>query len=368
MASIHKRVSDRTGTVSWQVKYRTPTGAARSSTFALRRDAAEFARTTDSARVAGTFVDPRRSRIRLGPWLDTWLESRTNLAPSTRARYRSIIEAHIAPVWGVVELADVHHDDVQAWVAGIDRSPATTRKAFYVLSQALDYAVRSGRLGRNPADGVSLPRPQASERRYLTHQQVEALACEVPDRWALLVRFLAYTGLRWGEVAALRVRDVHLDRRRVTVARSVTPIHGRLTFGPTKGHERREVPVPGFLAAGLSAMVQGKGIDDLVLTGAHGGTLRAGTFQTRVLTPAAARVGLQGLHPHELRHTAASLAIAAGADVKVVQSMLGHKSATMTLDLYGHLFPDRLDVVADALERARAAAIADPAFPKRSQA
>ncbi|ANS80626.1 Integrase [Serinicoccus hydrothermalis] len=81
--------------------------------------------------------------------------------------------------------------------------------------------------------------------------------------------------------------------------------------------------------------------------------LRAQTFQRATLTEAAERLGIPGFHPHELRHTAASLAIASGADVKVVQQMLGHKSATMTLDLYGHLFGDRLDVVADAMDAAR---------------
>ena len=87
--------------------------------------------------------------------------------------------------------------------------------------------------------------------------------------------------------------------------------------------------------------------------------LRSQTFQRAALTEAAERLGIPGFHPHELRHTAASLAIASGADVKVVQQMLGHKSATMTLDLYGHLFGDRLDIVADALDAARTSALAD---------
>src|SRR5665811_1202169 len=93
----------------------------------------------------------------------------------------------------------------------------------------------------------------------------------------------------------------------------------------------------------------------------RGATLRAQTFQRAVLVDAAAAIGVPGLTPHELRHTAASLAIASGADVKVVQQMMGHKSATMTLDLYGHLFGDRLDLVADALDNARTAALLAPA-------
>ncbi len=85
--------------------------------------------------------------------------------------------------------------------------------------------------------------------------------------------------------------------------------------------------------------------------------MRAQGFQRTVLTETAASLGLKGPHPHALRHTAASLAIASGANVKVVQQMLGHKSAIMTLDLYGHLFPDQLDEVADRLDAAARAVV-----------
>jgi integrase len=97
----------------------------------------------------------------------------------------------------------------------------------------------------------------------------------------------------------------------------------------------------------------------LVFTGERGAVMRSQTFQRAALTRAADECGIPGFHPHELRHTAASLAIASGADVKVVQQMLGHKSATMTLDQYGHLFGDRLDIVADAMDAARTSALTD---------
>ena len=115
-----------------------------------------------------------------------------------------------------------------------------------------------------------------------------------------------------------------------------------MTFGPTKGHERREVPLPRFLIEDLSRHVAGKASDDLVFTGTRGAVMRSQSFHRAALIESAKQLGIPGLHPHQLRHTVASLAIASGADIKVVQLMLGHKSATMTLDLYGHLFPDRL--------------------------
>ncbi|MEJ7771892.1 MAG: tyrosine-type recombinase/integrase, partial [Geodermatophilaceae bacterium] len=122
--------------------------------------------------------------------------------------------------------------------------------------------------------------------------------------------------------------------------------------GTPKGHERREVPIPRFLVDELTAHLAGRDPSDLAFSGVKGGALRAQVFQRAVLTETAAGLGLGGLHPHALRHTAASLAIASGANIKVVQQMLGHKSATMTLDLYGHLFPDQLDEVANRMDAA----------------
>lgn len=166
------------------------------------------------------------------------------------------------------------------------------------------------------------PRPVSSEHRYLTHEQVDAraAACTTPpaernkhgpksetwnDDYRLVVLFLAYTGCRWGEMAALRVGTDDFLRRRTRVVAALTLVRGVQTWGDA------------------------------------------------VLTRATASIGLDRFHPHELRHTAASLAIASGADVKLVQQMLGHKSATMTLDPYGHLFEHRLDEVATAMDTAR---------------
>jgi integrase len=109
---------------------------------------------------------------------------------------------------------------------------------------------------------------------------------------------------------------------RALVAESVTPVKGVMTFGPTKGHEHREVPLPRFLLDDLARQVAGRAAGDLVFSGERG-VMRSQTFQRARLTEAATTVGLPGFHPHELRHTAASLAIASGADIKVVQQMLG---------------------------------------------
>ena len=139
------------------------------------------------------------------------------------------------------------------------------------------------------------------------------------------------------------------------MAVAFSEVRGELIEGTPKNHQRRSVPIPRFLVDEPAANVAGKGKGELVFTAPNGGPLRNTNFRPRIFQPAADSVGLPGLTPHDLRHTAASLAIAAGANVKAVQQMLGHASASTTLDVYAGLFGDDLDAVATRLDEAFAA-------------
>lgn len=348
MASIGRRGK------SWRVLYRDPNGKLRNKSFPRKVDATAFAATVETSKLAGAYVDPNAGKITVGYWAERWLEGKVALKPSTRERYAGILRTHVVPRWGNVKLNDVSHSDIQRWVAELSKKRAaeTVRKTFRVLSLVLASAVKDERLARNPAEGVELPTITTGERMFLTHEQVHRLA-QACGHYRLVVLFLAYTGLRWGEMAALRVGRLDLARRRAHIKESVTLVNGRQVWGTPKTYEEREVPIPQFLIDDLTRHIQGKSPDDLVFTGdRRGGALRSLVFRRAALDHAAEELGLAGFHPHAFRHTAASLAIAAGADIKVVQQMLGHQSATMTLDLYGHLLPDRLDEVAARLDEA----------------
>lgn len=192
---------------------------------------------------------------------------------------------------------------------------------------------------------------------FLTHRQVEALASEA--RYGELVRVLAYTGLRWSEATALRVRSVDPGRRRLNIREGVTEVNGQHVLGSVKSHERRSVAFPDFLDSAVAAACRDKHPDDRLWSSPAGGFLRPGHssegwFATAVQRTMAGDASFRRVTPHDLRHTAASLAISAGANAKVVQRMLGHKSAKVTLDTYAALFPDDLDNVTSALSRQRA--------------
>ena len=166
-------------------------------------------------------------------------------------------------------------------------------------------------------------------------------------------------------MAALRVKDLDMLRRRVSVDQAVTEAGPELVYGTPKNHSRRSVPFPSFLSNLLAAHCVGQRPDEFVFTAPAGGALRNRNWRRRSFNPAMAKLleeypDLTRLTPHDLRHTAASLAISAGANVKAVQEMLGHASAAMTLDVYADLFDDDLDAVGEALSQAGEAAAASP--------
>ncbi len=350
MGNVAKRRNGR-----WRARYRDPSGRQRSRDFTRKIDAQRWLASMDVAMGRGEWLDPGLGNITLGEWSQGWLARQSQLKPSTALRYEGLLENQVLPTWRDVRLSELAHSAVADWVAGLSRaglSPSSVRHAHRVLSLMLGSAVRDGRLPRNVAAGVRLPRVEASEKRFLSHTQIRALAAAVGEPFDVVVLVLAFTGLRWGELAALRVRDVDLQRRRVHVTRSMTEIRGRAVFGTPKNHQRRSVPLPAFLVEPLHAQVDGRAPDELAFTSRSGAVLRNRNFRTQVFDRAAREVGLEGLTPHELRHTAASLAIAAGANVKAVQRMLGHASAAMTLDVYAGLFADDLDEVARVLDAA----------------
>ena len=349
---VAKRV--RNGQVTWRARWRDDTGAQRSKSFRRKVDAERFMTNLDHGRLNGAYVDPSAGRMTVGEWSERWMRGQVQLKPKTRASYESLLRCWVLPRWEKVQLVKVTFGAVAEWVGSMTLeglSASRTRQAYHVLTGMLDDAVKDGRLVTNPAAGVDLPRIESKPRRYLRHDQLHALAAKCGP-YQVLVLTLGYCGLRWGEAAALRVHNLDLDRGRIEVSQAVAEVNGRIVVGSPKSHQSRWLPVPTLLLEGLKEQVAGKQPEDLVFPSPQGSYLRVQNFRRGYFDRAAATIGMKGFYPHELRHTAASLAIASGASVKAVQRMLGHASATLTLDRYGHLFPDEMDALAASLDNA----------------
>lgn len=351
-ARAHRRRRRDGKVTGWQARWRDPDGRQRKKTLRTKVQAESFLATIRTEMSRGTYVDPVSGRVTVQAWAEQWSAGLVHLKATTQERYRGIVRVHIVPRWGRRHLASVTHGEVASWVAELSDAglpPGSVRYVHRVFSLMLDVAVRDARIGRNPALGVPMPRPSSREPVFLSLTQVVEFAAAAGAAGPSL-RFLAMTGLRFGEFAALRVRRADFARSRLTVAESVTEVGGRLVWSTPKSHQSRPVPLARSLLPDLVEACRGKGPDNLVFTSPTGGTLRIDNWRKRIFDPACERAGLSGVTPHDLRHTAASLAISAGANVKAVQRMLGHASAAMTLDVYAGLFADDADDVAVRLD------------------
>jgi integrase len=352
----------RLGPRRFKARYRGPDGTERARTFERKADATRFLSSVEADKARGEWSDPRLARVSLAEWADHWLGTTVHLKPKTRAGYESLLRAHVLPAFGRAPLGGIEPVQVRRWVASLverGMSPSRIRQAYQLLSAMLKAAVQSGYLPRTPCVGVNLPRAPRREMHFLSAAQVAEITEAVPSPHGLLIYVLAYGGLRWGEAAALRRGRCHLLRSRLEVVESVAEVGGRLHLGETKTYQRRTVVIPAFLrdllAEHLASQVN-EGPDSFVFTGPAGGLLRNSNFRRRIWQPAVRALGLpSNLRIHDLRHTCAALLIAQGAHPKAIQAQLGHSSIQVTLDLYGHLFPDDMDRLATQLDAAHEA-------------
>lgn len=350
----------------YRVRYRKPDNKqAAKRGFVTKKAATLYLARVEVSKGVGAYVDPSKAKMLVADWLDLWIEGRGDLLPTSLERTRGIIGTHIKPKLGGYTLGALDSEVLQGWAAALSKEgqgASSVRKIVHTLSSSLQTAVPN-RLSSNPARGLSLPKVSKSTKRYLNHRQVVDIAASVNslgkgmyggqrNGYGLLVRVMAYCGPRWSEASGFRVKDVDFQRGRLEVAHTVVEVEGVQVHGVPKSYEARSLPVPASVLADLLVHVQGKDPESPLFPAARGGWLRNRVFRRGWLNEAAIAIDEEGLTPHEFRHTAASLAVSAGANVKAVQKMLGHASAAVTLDVYADLFEDDLDAVSVALDQA----------------
>jgi len=202
------------------------------------------------------------------------------------------------------------------------------------------------------------PTTRLLQRRYLTPSELQAVA-ENSGQHRALVLTLGYCGLRTGEVIALRKEDIDLERRRINVWRNVVEHGQQFDEGTTKTVAgTRLVPIPYIVAEALRERLEGLDDDALVFPSATGDYMkrvRASEGSKSWWKTALKAAGVENMVMYDLRHTAASIAVSAGGSVLAVQRMLGHKRASMTLDVYADLFDDDLELLLSRIDSMTAA-------------
>lgn len=296
-----------------------------------------------------------------GACLDTlapdWLRTLEMQKRKSRRAHEAAWTHHIQPRFGRAPLSSITSGQVSAWVGdlvGSGLAPSTASRYLASLRSLLRFAVQDGRIAKNPADGVTVAtggRRARREGQFLSLDELDALAAACRGPYADVVTVLGLCGLRWGEVAGLQVHDIisvpgpGLRLQRAVVADSRT---GSLYVETLKNSGARTVPLPDAAREIVERWAADKAPDAWVFAAPRGGPLSESNWRRSVgWSSAITAVGRPKMRPHDLRHTAASLWLGVGADPKVVQRVLGHATATMTMDLYGHLIDHNLWAAAE---------------------
>ncbi|MBO0729269.1 MAG: tyrosine-type recombinase/integrase [Acidimicrobiaceae bacterium] len=337
MASVEK-VS-----TGWRARWRSPDGGSRSKTFARKVDAERFLTTVDSAKLSGSYVDPSLGRRTFGDYASSWLTTKVDVTSRTRINVEGRLQNHVLPVLGGIPLASIRPEDIRLLVATMVTqkrlAPSTVKAVYLTTSQVLETAEIDGLIGRSPCRGVKLPEePEGEEMLFLTPEQVVLLAETIEPRFRALVLCAAYSGMRAGELSALKLQRIDFLRGRIRVTEAHSEVRGRLETKTTKSRRKREVPIPRALVDELAEHVQRfPSSGGFVFTAPAGGPLRHHNFYMRSYRQAVEAAGLPaGLRFHDLRHTAAAILIDQGCNEKQLQVILGDTSRA--IERYKHLF------------------------------
>ena len=351
-------VKTRYGTWRVQVKYRSVVVADRS--FERKGDAVRWEMEQKRLLLSGEFVSPAAGKITVGELANEFRESRKGQV-SVRAweSDESALRVHIVPAFGRLPISSVSAVQVERFLTelAVSRSVRTAARVRTTLRGLFRYAVRTRRLQVSPAENVPLPHPDSRTGKVVEVApfpldvlfDVVATQRGLAGRYAEITLVLGLTGVRFGELRGLRVRDlVSVPYAGLLVKRSV-PQSGLtgavIERATTKSGRSRLVPLTDLVRPVVESWAEGRDPDDLLFPAPEGGYIHAQNWRRSVRW---STTGL-GRRPHDLRHTAASLWIAAGVDIKTVSSWLGHSTAKLTLDTYGHLMGTDADRA--ALER-----------------
>jgi integrase len=341
MASITAHTTIK-GERRYVVRHRDPSHRQQQRTFRRKVDAERFRNGVEADMDRGTYVDPRAGNTTFSTLANRWLATRTDKARSTRDRDRSYLNSLILPTFGHRAVKTITPSEIEAWLANMDKAPNTRGKALQILRAILDLARRDRIIATNPASDVKPP-PMKPVRiaRALSDDELDAViaaAEEVDERTAVLIHLMSRCGLRVGEALALRRRDVDLDAKMVTVARSMSRREG---IRPVKGRHRedegRVIPIPDDVANRLRRHFDERpvtNIGGLIVTAPKGGPLSDANWRSRVWIKITSRLDFE-VTPHDLRRTAATrLFVVDRWNPPEVQAFLGHRDPRMTLGVY----------------------------------
>lgn len=366
MAWIKVRTTDD-GTKRFVACYRDPEGRQRSAGTYTSRRAAERAAHREEAKVReGAWHDHSRGQVTFAEYVHTvWLPSK-HVETSTLAAYRSYLDKHFLPVFGRRPIGKILPSEIQRWVttateAGL--AAASVAKYHTMLHSVFQRALLDRVITFNPCAHTELPKRVKKTNRTLTPGEYDAILAALPPQHRLMIETAIDTGLRWGELIALKPRHLDLTTGRLTVQETIVEVslknsptgHRMLTKAYPKDNEARTMGLPADLVDQLADWITTHrlGGDDLLFATREGTPISRNTFRTRIWLPAIKASGVDfDVRVHDLCHAHASWLLSGGSDLKSVMDRMGHAQITTT-QKYLHSLPDADAKNLDALNRIR---------------
>lgn len=346
----------------YQASYLDPEGVRRRAphTFETIAEAGDWLTMKEAELLRGEWVDPDRGRVPLDEYGTAWISERPGLSPRTVDLYTWLFAKYVRPRLGSAMLVDIDAARVRRWrhqLLANDVSPTMVAKAYRLLRAIMMTAVDDELVQRNPCRIRGAGNERTPERPVLTLSQVLALADEVPERLRVAILIAAFASLRFGELAALQRRDVDVDCGTIRVRQAYTEVRGKgVVLGPPKSQAGvRTIALPAAILPDVQEHLEryvGPADNALVFTGPHGATLRRGNFNKLVKwRETVARIGVPGLHFHDLRHTGNTLAAATGVSTRDLMARMGHDSINAAL-IYQHATSEAGRAIAAGLDAA----------------
>lgn len=338
MASIAKRPNGR-----WRARYRDASSREHSKHFDRKIDAQRWLDQVTAAVVTGQYVNPRDGKILFQAYAAEWAQ-RQPWRPKTRDRVEASLRVHILPALGARPIADVKTSEVQALVTGLSTrlAPSTVEMVYTTVRSVFRSAELDRMILATPCVRIAKPRPRRKVLVIPNSETVWALSDKLPAHLKAVPVVAAGLGLRPGELFGLQVADVDFLRRTVVVDRQLNRERQLVELKTPSSY--RTLPLPVVVADCLAAHLATAGRrDGLVFRGADDRPVSLNSVLVAWRRAVAQVPGAEGLRLHDMRHSYASALIEAKESVKVVQSRMGHASAMITLDVYGHLWPDSED-------------------------
>src|SRR6266571_1590779 len=359
--SIYQRKDGR-----WAASFYLESGQRKTLYGETRKEAYEKLQKALREQEQGTLVAGPQQTIR--QYLEHWLEEvhKPAIRESSYVRYRRLLTNHILPILGKMQIRELTAQHVQALYArklkeGL--SPKTIKLIHTIIHQALKNAVRWRLVSRNVCEDVSLPRQSRHEIQPVTREQAQKLLETAKGhRLEAILTLALATGMRRGELLALRWRDIDFESRSLQIQRSVMHLPGgHRIHEPKTASGKRRITLPPFVVEALqhhrlrqleTKLKAGSAWEehDLVFCNIYGRFLNSASLH-HLFTSLVKKAGLPQMRFHDLRHSAATILMAMGVPVKVIQELLGHSSISITLNVYGHVLPSMQDEAMDKMER-----------------